>query len=78
MEDAPLAGNESDLACLIYTSGTTGNPKGVMCHHGGMVFAANAIVEYLENNEHDVILNVLPLAFSYGIYQVMATFYTGA
>lgn len=71
-------GAESDLACLIYTSGTTGNPKGVMCHHGAMIFATKAIVDYLGNNEQDVILNVLPLAFSYGIYQVMATFYTGA
>ncbi len=78
MEDLPVAGDASDLACLIYTSGTTGNPKGVMCHHGGMVFATNAIVEYLENNEEDVILSVLPLAFSYGIYQLMATFFTGA
>lgn len=78
MADLPVAGDESDLACLIYTSGTTGNPKGVMCHHGGMLFAANAIVEYLENNEEDVILSVLPLAFSYGIYQLMATFNTGA
>ena len=72
-----LTGSDSDLACLIYTSGTTGNPKGVMCHHGGMVFAAGAIVEYLENNERDVILNVLPMSFSYGIYQLLATFKTG-
>jgi long-chain acyl-CoA synthetase len=74
---ASVTGNDSDLACLIYTSGTTGNPKGVMCHHGGMVFATKAIVDYLENNDQDVILNVLPLAFSYGIYQLLATFITG-
>jgi amino acid adenylation domain-containing protein len=72
-----VVGDDTDLACLIYTSGTTGTPKGVMCHHGGMVFATKAIGDYLENNDQDVILNVLPLAFSYGIYQLMATFNTG-
>lgn len=69
---------DSDLACVIYTSGTTGSPKGVMCHHAGMVFATQAIVEYLENNAEDVVLSVLPMSFSYGIYQLMATFKTGA
>jgi long-chain acyl-CoA synthetase len=67
-----------DLACLIYTSGTTGEPKGVMCDHSNVVFVTQAIVEYLENTGQDVILNVLPMAFSYGLYQLLATFCTGA
>jgi len=66
-----------DLACLIYTSGTTGESKGVMCDHSNVVFVTQAIVSYLENNESDVILNVLPLAFSYGLYQLLATFCVG-
>jgi long-chain acyl-CoA synthetase len=67
-----------DLACLIYTSGTTGEPKGVMCDHSNVVFVTQSIVEYLENTGEDVILNVLPMAFSYGLYQLLATFCTGA
>ena len=66
-----------DLACLIYTSGTTGEPKGVMCDHSNVVFVTNAIVEYLKHTERDVILSVLPLAFSYGLYQALATFFVG-
>jgi acyl-CoA synthetase (AMP-forming)/AMP-acid ligase II len=66
-----------DLACLIYTSGTTGESKGVMCDHSNVVFVTQAIVEYLENNSNDIILSVLPLAFSYGLYQLLATFATG-
>lgn len=66
-----------DLACLIYTSGTTGESKGVMCDHSGMVFAAAAIARYLKNSERDVVLSVLPLAFSYGLYQLLAMFYVG-
>jgi amino acid adenylation domain-containing protein len=66
-----------DLACLIYTSGSTGVPKGVMCDHGNMVFVSGSVVEYLGNNESDRILAVLSLAYSYGLYQLLATFRTG-
>lgn len=60
-----------DLAALIYTSGSTGNPKGVMLTHLNMVAAATSITTYLENRADDVILNVLPLSFDYGLYQVL-------
>ncbi len=66
-----------DLACLIYTSGTTGEPKAVMCDHSNMVFVASSVIEYLKNVESDVIVNVLPLSFSYGLYQVLMTFWSG-
>jgi long-chain acyl-CoA synthetase len=66
-----------DLACLIYTSGTTGESKGVMCDHSNVVFVTDAIVQYLKNSDADVVLNVLPLAFSYGMYQLMAMVYVG-
>ena len=67
-----------DLAALIYTSGTTGAPKGVMLSHGNMTSAAAAIVKYLGNTAEDVILNVLPLAFTYGLGQVTTAFLSGA
>lgn len=60
-----------DLASLIYTSGSTGIPKGVMLTHLNIVSAANSIIEYLENNEKDILINVLPLSFDYGLYQVL-------
>jgi len=67
-----------DLACLIYTSGTTGEPKGVMCDHSNVVFVTQAIVGYLKNAAEDIILNVLPLASSYGLYQLMAAVLVGS
>lgn len=70
-------GIDVDLACLIYTSGTTGDPKGVMSDHSAMVFAASSIIEYLENVESDVVINVLPLSFDYGLYQLLMTFKFG-
>ncbi|MEI6083184.1 MAG: AMP-binding protein [Verrucomicrobiota bacterium] len=66
-----------DLACLIYTSGTTGDPKGVMSDNSNVVFAASAIIEYLANVESDVVINVLPLSFDYGLYQLLMTFKFG-
>jgi amino acid adenylation domain-containing protein len=60
-----------DLAALIYTSGSTGNPKGVMMTHGNMVFATGSLSEYLRLGPEHRILNVLPLAFDYGLYQLL-------
>ena len=62
-----------ELACLIYTSGSTGEPKGVMCEHRNVVFASGSIIRYLGNTEDDIILNVLPLSFDYGLYQLLMT-----
>lgn len=60
-----------DLASIIYTSGSTGDPKGVMMTHLNMASAATSIITYLRNTENDIILNVLPLSFDYGLYQVL-------
>ncbi len=67
----PCTTIDIDLACLIYTSGSTGEPKGVMSTHANVVFAASSIIEYLENVPEDIIINVLPLAFDYGLYQLL-------
>jgi acyl-CoA synthetase (AMP-forming)/AMP-acid ligase II len=66
-----------DLANIIYTSGSTGNPKGVMMTHLNMVSAATSITQYLGNKETDIILNVLPLSFDYGLYQIIMAFKFG-
>ncbi len=66
-----------DLACLIYTSGSTGEPKGVMSDHSSVIFAVNSITSYLENTEDDIVINVLPLSFDYGLYQLLMVFSFG-
>ena len=66
-----------DLACLIYTSGSTGDPKGVMSTHANVVFATGSIIQYLENTPEDIVINVLPLSFDYGLYQLLMVFRFG-
>jgi long-chain acyl-CoA synthetase len=71
-------GIDLDLAMLIYTSGSTGFAKGVMMTHQNVVAAATSITTYLENTANDVILNVLPISFDYGLYQVLMAAKVGA
>ncbi len=66
-----------DLASIIYTSGSTGDPKGVMLTHLNMISAATSVTAYLGCVPEDTVLNVLPLSFSYGLYQVLMTFKAG-
>jgi acyl-CoA synthetase (AMP-forming)/AMP-acid ligase II len=61
----------NDLAALIYTSGSTGFPKGVMMTHQSMVFTSWSLIEYLRLSEDERIMLVLPLAFDYGLYQLI-------
>jgi amino acid adenylation domain-containing protein len=67
-----------DLAALIYTSGSTGDPKGVMLTHRNMITAAASISTYLGLREDDVVLDALPLAFDYGLYQLIMSVRQGA
>jgi long-chain acyl-CoA synthetase len=80
-ETAPLVphgGIDVDLAMLIYTSGSTGRPKGVMMTHRNIDAASDSITTYLENTSDDIILNVAPLAFDYGLYQLLMAVRMGA
>jgi len=48
-----------------------------MSTHANMVFAASSIIQYLENTPEDIVINVLPLAFDYGLYQLLMVFKFG-
>jgi acyl-CoA synthetase (AMP-forming)/AMP-acid ligase II len=67
----------NDLAALIYTSGSTGFPKGVMMTHQSMVFTSWSLIEYLRLSDEDRILLLLPLAFDYGLYQLLMAITVG-
>ncbi len=61
----------NDLSALIYTSGSTGFPKGVTMTHQSMVFTCWSLIEYLRLDEDERIIITLPLAFDYGLYQLL-------
>lgn len=74
----PKRHTETDLAGLLYTSGSSGIAKGVMATHRNIVSASLSIVSYLESTADDVILNVLPVSFGYGLYQAFMAANVGA
>jgi amino acid adenylation domain-containing protein len=62
---------DADLGALVYTSGSTGQPKGVMLTHRNLVHNAWSISTYLGLRADDVVACMLPLAFDYGLFQVL-------
>ena len=84
VETVPAGGAEPhppvspDLAGVVYTSGSTGEPKGVALTHQNMTFVADSIIEYLEMDESERVLCVLPLSFGYGLYQLLTSVRTDA
>ena len=67
-----------DMAAILYTSGSTGKAKGVVVSHRNLIVGALSVSEYLENDEDDCILAVLPLSFDAGFSQVTTAFAVGA
>ncbi len=76
--EAEPATIDQDLAGIIYTSGSTGDAKGVMLTHLNMVSAARSVSTYLGLREDDVVFCALPLAFDYGLYQLLMSVRVGA
>ena len=74
----PVFSISLDVAALIFTSGSTGTPKGVTMTNQSMVFARNSITEYLRLTSDDRLVNLLPLAFDYGLYQMLMSVGLGA
>lgn len=77
-EIKPIEAQDDQIAALIYTSGTSGYPKGVISAHYNIIEATKSINQYLQNSLDDIILNVLPMSFDYGLYQVFLAFSAGA
>lgn len=70
--------NSQQPVLLLYTSGSTAAPKGVLCTHGQVCFAARAIAERLRYQPDDVIYDRLPLSFDYGLYQILLSTFAGS
>jgi len=59
--------DDTDCAEIIFTSGSTGKPKGVMLSHKNLVANTASILSYLNLNQDDRMLVVLPFYYCYGL-----------
>ena len=57
-----------DGAALLYTSGTTGRPKGALLTHANLAHNAAVLVDLWGFTEADVLLHVLPLFHTHGLF----------
>jgi acyl-CoA synthetase (AMP-forming)/AMP-acid ligase II len=71
------SGSDLELAAILYTSGSTGKPNGVMLSHAQIMAGASIVSEYLNLNERDRILAVLPFSFDAGLNQLMTSVHVG-
>ncbi len=67
--DANMAGK--DLAAILYTSGTTGRSKGAMLSHGNLKSNALALKALWQFSDKDVLLHVLPIFHTHGLFVAM-------
>ena len=59
---------KDDLAAILYTSGTTGRSKGAMLSHGNLASNALALKELWQFSDRDVLLHVLPIFHTHGLF----------
>jgi len=67
----PSGEEEEELAAILYTSGSTGRPKGVALSHANLCAGVRIVTRYLEIQEDDRILSILPFSFDYGLNQLL-------
>lgn len=74
---APPVPSFMDLGAIIFTSGSSGHPKGVMHSNASLLRWTESTVRYLGNRPGDRVLAILPLAFGYGLNQLLSMVHCG-
>jgi len=66
-----------DLCAILYTSGSTGMPRGVTLTHGNLAANTRQILGYLDLEQQDRIMAVLPFHYSFGNSLLLTHFAVG-
>jgi acyl-CoA synthetase (AMP-forming)/AMP-acid ligase II len=74
----PASGVADELSMLLYTSGTTGQPKGVLLHHSGQNWAAEALAAHRRIRNSDRILISAPFYHKNAIVAIKTALLPGA
>lgn len=65
-------------AAILYTSGSTGLAKGVVVSQLNLLLGAVSVSQYLQLQQQDVVLALLPFSFDYGLNQLLSAWTVGA
>jgi amino acid adenylation domain-containing protein len=63
--------DSQSLAYVIYTSGSTGEPKGVMCHHQGLVNRIDWMQRTYQLSSEDKVLQKTPYSFDVSVWEFL-------
>lgn len=67
-----------DIVEILHTTGTTSKPKSVCLSHYNVYWAAKNTSDYVQNDENDVEVVVMPICHAFGLRRLVLTLMNGA
>ena len=77
-EGEPKGLKETDVIEILHTTGTTSKPKSVCLSHYNIFWAAKNTSDFVQNDEDDVEVVVMPICHAFGLRRVHLTLMNGA
>lgn len=77
-EGEPERLKETDIIEILHTTGTTSKPKSVCLSHYNIFWAAKNTSDFVQNDEDDVEVVVMPICHAFGLRRVHLSLMNGA
>ena len=77
-EGEPEGLKETDVIEILHTTGTTSKPKSVCLSHYNIYWAAKNTSDFVQNDENDVEVVVMPICHAFGLRRVHLSLMNGA